>query len=311
MLHWYTAQVAGDAVMAPMDRTLFGGESDITAGDLQRLEIRNGEEAVDNALKTFGWNGKAAAGCILLQLSEDNRAATGGQFAARGRLAKEEVKLEAAKLWREAEPGPILTIRVPGGGEFKFSEGGLGSDYLDSDKVDHCVTTAGRGGQPVLQDDYAAKGIGAFCLRLICHIVKATKKSGVVLGYSVLIFPGTAEEVLDVSDLAKSPSWPGLRVSEGEMPLLPLPAAPWGCPVLPLLRTSGTGGDEPAWPEGGELQARIAWIMATSEPAEACKTKKAMMSKWQKFADNPDEFVAKKGPLTWPKPQQARQTGRP
>jgi hypothetical protein len=293
-----------------MDKSLFSGDDGIAAGEMHKLEVRNGEEAVDNSLKAFGWNGKNAVGCVLLHLSADNRTATGGQFAARGRLAREEVKLEAAKVWKDAEAGPVLTVRVPGGGEFTFGEGGLCSDYMDSDKIDHCVTTAARGGQPVLQDDFAAKGIGGFCLRLVCHISKAAKKTGVTLGYTVLIFPGTAEEVQDVSDLTKSPSWPGMRVAEGEMALLPHPAAPWGCPVLPLLRTSVVAGDEPAWPTAEELRARISWIMATSEPAEVCKTKKALLGRWQKYAENPDEFVAKKGPLSWPKPSQSRQTGR-
>jgi len=293
-----------------MDRALFAGEGDIGGEDLAKLEVRNGEEAVNNALRAFGWNGKAAVGCVVLHLSANNQTATGGQFAARGRLAKEDFKMEAARLWRDAETGPVLSLKVPAGADFKFGDGGLCSDYLDSDGVDFCVTAAGRGNQPILRDEYAEKGIRGFCLRLVCHITRATKKSGVTLAYSVLIYPGTAEEVQEVSDLAKSPSWPGLKVAEGEMALLPHPQTPWGCPVLPLLRTGSSREEAPDWPAAEELRARIAWIMSTSEPGEVCKTKKAMLGKWQKACENPDDFVIKRGPLSWPKPQQDRQTGR-
>jgi len=296
--------------MAPMDKALFSGEGAIGGEELARLDVTNGDEAVTNALKEFGWNGKAAVGCVVLHLSADNQSATSGQFAARGRLAKEEVKIEAAKIWRDAEAGPIVTIKIPGGGDFAFGDGGLCSDYLDGDKVDFCVMTAGRGSQPILRDEFADKGIGNFCLRLVCHIARATRKSGVTLAYTVLIFPGTAEEVLEVTDLAKSPSWPGMRVADGEMALLPHPRTPWGCPVLPLLRTGSSWEEAPAGPAADELRARVAWIMATSEPAEVCKTKKALYTKWQKYCDNPDDFVTKRGPLSWPKPQPGRQTGR-
>jgi len=222
---------------------------------------------------------------VILNLSADNMSATGGQFAARGRLAKEEVKIDTTKLWREAEPGYLLTLKVPTGGEFVFG-GGLCSDYLEASAVDHCITASGRNGQPVLQADYASKGVGAFCLRLVCHITKATRKSGVTLAYTVLIFPGTGEEVLDVSDLAASPSWPGLKAADGEMALLPLPSVAWGCPVLPLLRTGSPWEDEPTVPPPGELIMRLSWIMATSEPADVCKKKKAMFGRWQRFGDN-------------------------
>jgi len=295
--------------MAPMDKALFSGEGAIEGADLGKLQVLNSEEAVDAALKNFGWNGRNPAGCAILNLSADNMSATGGQFAARGRLAKEEVKIDTTKLWREAEPGYLLTLKVPTGGEFTFG-GGLCSDYLEASAVDHCITASGRNGQPVLQADYASKGVGAFCLRLVCHIIKATRKSGVTLAYTVLIFPGTGEEVLDVSDLAASPSWPGLKAADGEMALLPLPSAAWGCPVLPLLRTGSPWEDEPTVPPPGELIMRLSWIMATSEPADVCKTKKAMYGRWQRFGDNPDDFAAKKSPLTWPKPQPSRQAGR-
>ena len=196
----------------------------------------NTGEAVEEALRHFDWDGHAA-GCTILNLAPDNGSVASGSFAVRGRLAKEEWKVDAAKIWSTAEQGLTLTLQIPGGSGFTFGGGGMCSDYLEGDQVEHCITTSGRGGQLVLQSNHKEKGVGTFCLRLVCHLQKASCRSGITLGLVVLLFPGTSEEVLNMSELAKSPSWPGLKVMEGEMPLLPTPSIPWKCPALPLLLT--------------------------------------------------------------------------
>jgi hypothetical protein len=295
--------------MAPIDSSLFSGEDRIDREELAHLEVANTKEAVEAALKHFSWGGKAA-GCIVLQLAADNLTVTSGRFTARGKLAKEEVKIEASKIWADVDAGLHLTLKIPDGGDFIFNEGGLCSDFLDMEGVDYCVTTSSRGGQAVLHDDYSQRGVGSFCIRLVCHLQKATKKSGVTLGYAVLLYPGTANDVLETSDLAKNPSWPGLKMAEGEMAMLPNPRVAWRCPLLPLLMTGTPWEDDIITPPMEELRQKIAWIMHTSEPADHCKTRKALMGKWDKYSTNPDEFVTKRSPLSWPKPRLARITGR-
>ena len=295
--------------MPPMERSLFDGGQIIEDGDLRRAEVANTGEAVDEALRRFDWDGHGA-GCTILQLAPDNASVTSGQFAVRGRLAKEEWKTDAAKIWGTAEPGLILTLQVPTGGGFTFGGGGMCSDFLDMDQIEHCVTTSGRGGQLILQAGYKEKGVGAFCLRLVCHIQKASCRSGITLGFSVLLFPGSSEEVLNISEWAKSPSWPGLKVMEGEMPLLPAPSTPWKCPTLPLLLTGTPWGANITSPTVEELREKVAWVMATSEPAEHCKTRKTLMGRWERYANSPDDFTPKRSPITWPKPVQTRIQGR-
>ena len=295
--------------MAPIDKRLFSGGDEIAAGELQRLEVRNYSGSIDDALKNLGWTGRPA-GCVVLKLNADNTSVTGGQFVARGPLAGGEVRLEADKLWARAASGLILSVQVPDASAFTFGDGGLCSDYLDDEIVESCITSSGRAAQVVLEDEYASLGIGKFCLRLVCHISKATVKNGVLLGYSVLVFPGSAEDIGELSELTRSPSWPGLKLAEGELALLPMPATSWKCPLLPLLLTGRPWEDDETHPPFAELRAKIAWIMATSEPADVCRSRKALADKWKKFTDNPDDFVPKKGPLTWPSPQQPTVTGR-
>jgi hypothetical protein len=294
--------------MAPADRALFGGGDEIDAEELAKLQILNKEEAVDEALKQFGWDGKGA-GCIVLQLCADNSAATSGQFLVRGTLASEEFKTEAAKIWSSADAGLQLSINIPAGGNFKFSEGGMCSDFMGMEEIEHCITTGGRNGQVVMHADYDTRGVGNFCIRLVCHLQKA--KSKILLGYTILLYPGSTEEVLEVSELAKSASWPGLKLVEGEMPLIPAAKSPWRCPTLPLLLTGTPWEDEMITPTAEEMRAKIGAIMSTSEPGEACKTRKALMTKWRRYANAPDEFTPRKGPMVWPPQQRAIQTGRP
>ena len=295
--------------MPPMEKSLFETGHTIGRDDLKKLEVENSGEAVAEGLRRFNWDGQAA-GCLVLLLSPDNSTVSSGEFAARGRLSKDDHKWEASKIWGTAEAGLLLTLQLPDAGAFTFSEGGLCSDYLDMENVEHCVTTTGRGGQLVLQANYKDKGVGAFCLRLTCHIQRASARNGVSLGFSVLLFPGTSEEVCNISEWARSPSWPGLKVAEGEMPLLPNPSSPWGCPTLPFLQTGSPWIGNPTLPPMEELRGRIGAIMATSEPADTCKTRKTLMGRWERYTNNPDEFVPKRSPLTWPKPKSTRTQGR-
>jgi hypothetical protein len=285
-----------------MDKGLFTGSAAIAGADLSPLEVANGAEAVDEALRRFDWAG-LPAGCVVLQLSPDNSSVASGLFAARGALQK-EYKIEAAKIWASADPGLLLTAQVPDASHFVFTSGGLASDYLDMGDVEHCVTTTGRNPQLLLQSHYKDKGVGNFCVRLVCSIQKASARHGVTLGFTVLIYPGSSEELLNMSDLANSPSWPGLKMADGEMALLPLPTSPWGCPLLPLLLWGATAGANTNFPSMDELREKIGWLMTTSEPADCCKTRKALMSKWERFCNNPDDFTSKKSQLTWPKPPQ-------
>ena len=130
--------------MPAMDKSLFEGASHMDREDLKKLEVVNCEDAVAEALRGFNWSGQAA-GCIILQLSPDNNTAASGQIATRGRISKEDYKWEAAKIWPTAEAGLLLTIQVPDAGLFTFSEGGLCSDYVDMENIEHCVTSTGGG----------------------------------------------------------------------------------------------------------------------------------------------------------------------
>lgn len=296
--------------MPQIDQSLFNNPGEIDASFLDGLEISNDSEAVEEALRRWDWAGRPA-GCLLLKLSPDNTTVASGQFAVRGKLASEVISWDANKLWPTADDNAVLNIRIPAAEAFKFGGGGLASEYLNMYEVEHTISV---GGETVhtSRANYANHGIGRFSIRMVCNIQKAAAKSGIILKYSVLLYPASAAEMLEKCGLARNPGWPGLKILEGEMSLMPKPPTPWGCPVLPLILTGAPWEAEEVTrsPPAEELRNKMAWIMATSEPPDCCKTLKALTAKWDKLTSNPTDYCPKRSPLTWPKPQQRIIQGR-
>ena len=50
--------------MAPLDKAMFSGNQSISTDELEKLEVLNHAEAVDEALKRFKWNCRTT-GCIV------------------------------------------------------------------------------------------------------------------------------------------------------------------------------------------------------------------------------------------------------
>ena len=295
--------------MAPIDSNLFKGAENLSADEILRLEISNRHEDVITVLRDYKWPGNNVIGCILLELSEDNKQVVHGGFQARGAFPQKEVRIKASTLWVSANPSVTLIIKLPGAEAFNF-EDSLASDYLASDEVTHSFVAQEEGGPvAILAADREEYGVGPFCIRLVCHVVRATAKSGVVLKYTMMIFPGSRAGILDVSELAQSAGWPGLKVLDGELALCPMPQRAWQCPVLPLILTGTPLAEgETDLPLGATLRRAIAAIMSRSTPPEVCKSKTEVMNKWQKYANDPDKFSVKAGPLAWPAPQEAQPT---
>ena len=289
-----------------MEKSLFSNPAEIEAEYLDGLEVLNQKEAVDEALQRWDWNGRPA-GCAVLKLSPDNNGVVGAQFVTRGRLTKEVFTIEAAKLWSTANQAATLTVHIPTADIFTFSQGGLTSDFVGMNAVEHSVTS---NGSTIPTNNYPENGIGQFSLRLVASLQKATVKAGVILRFTVLIYPATGADMLDRSSLAKNPGWPGFKLMEGEMTLLPRPPTPWGCPVLPLLQTGAPWGTETTAPPAEELRDRVAWLMATSEPPDHCKSLKALTARWDYLSSHPGDYTAKRSAITWPKPQLRRVQGR-
>lgn len=290
--------------MAPLDKVMFAGGGNIDRESGERLEVKNWRDEVEEKLKQRGWDGTAGCCSVGLFLSADNALVEAGAFIVSGPVDGKQLCIEATRIWPNADARAALILRFRNGGIFTFSEGGLASDIIASEAVEHSLvaTADGRQPAPILAAQYEDWGWKGFCLRMLCHISKkSSTRSGVIIGYTILLFPMEKEALLERYELAQSAAWPGIRIAEGQLPLLPRPTTPWGCPVLPLLRTGTPLAEGGTLPSGEVLRAAIGAIMGQQATAETGRTGSAVLAKWEKLANNPEEMVLREGETTWPK----------
>jgi len=289
--------------MANIDDSLFSGPSEINDVTLRKLVIADNESDVIVGLKRFGkWSGKAVA-AIVLELSEDNKSVAGGAFCARGQLGK-EVRIRGDSLWPEADPALGLSVKIPAGEAFTFSDGSLASDYLPAEKVQHQFQVEeDRNNWRELNEEEADEwGAGQFCLRMVASLSKVGARGSIGLRFWILLFPGDPEAVLNVSELAQHASWPGIVIAEGEMNMVPSCGKAWMCPIFPLLVASTPLHVAGGFPKGEELRRCIDSIMARSADAEPQQNRQAVTDRWQILANQPDSFEARQSNLVWPAP---------
>jgi hypothetical protein len=250
---------------------------------------------------------------VGLVLTPDNRKVQEGVLVTRGKLEIAEHTMDAKKVWLDAVPGTTLTIRLDTVDMFEFTEGGLYSDYVCAENVIHFfhTTEEGRNPRPILTAKLPELGVGSFCLRMVCQISKSsTSKTGVWLKYYVMIFPETKKKLME-NEMARNPGWPGLKLCEGEMAILPRPKVAWQCPILPLLWTGQPFDQLPEAPSATELRRAVGAIMSGSFEPKIYQSPGAVLSKWDKIGKNKEELSNKTGPVTWPKqPEPERVTGR-
>lgn len=285
-----------------MDKALFTGGETVNADELKRYEIRNFSSDVTGKLSDSGWRNQLA-GCVCVTLSTDNQKAEGCYLEVRGTTEEWEIKVDAHKIWSAAESDIFVMLRFPSYEIFKFSEGGLASDLVGQDQIQHGVyqVSEGRNPVPILDADLEERGIGQFCMRMTCvPSARSSARNGVILKFTLLLFPEDKERLGNTYAGATSMAWPGMRISEGEMPILPRPEAGWKCPVLPftLPGTSFEAGG--AVPSGAALRGAIAALMRKSAMPETARTGAAVVAKWKRLASKPEELLINPGPVVWP-----------
>lgn len=289
---------------------MFSGGGELSAENTANCEVTS-QESVGEILANYGWN-SGAAGYVILSLSPDNRRVEGGRFATIGTESR-DFAISASKIWQDADLNVKLTVRLLAMDTFKFRSGGLTSDILEDKEIVHFFHLCQEEGppQPVLTPDTSQLGIGQFCLRLICH-TSATSglRIGIRLKYYVMLYPTSGDVLMEASEHARSPSWPGIKISEGEMPMLPKAQAAWGCPILPLLLPGKPFALLPHTPNGAALRTAIAAIMEKSGVPDTLKDGTAVVAKWAKLSKTAGDYFTKRGPVSWPKESDQTPTGR-
>jgi hypothetical protein len=292
-----------------LDKWFFGGGDKIDGSDLARSEVQNAGACVDAALKRFKW-GAGAIGCVVLHLSPDNRRILAGEFVTRGELDTREVRIEAEKLWPDADSNVSLVIKIPKADVFKFTEGGLWSDLVGDEELAVAVQEQmeGRTASTVAEADRAERGIERFCIRMVCQLSgKSCQAKGLLAKYHILLFPRTKEAVLEEGAHARLGSLPGIKLCEGELPLGPPPSVQWQCPIVPFT-LPGTAYEQLAvGPAPDRLRAAIAAVMGKATAPEVCKSVATLAAKWEKLRRQPGEGGLKPPQVRWPNQQTAQE----
>ena len=289
--------------MSVLDEFFFSGKNDISSEDKGKIIVSNLTSDVKPTLSSFGWNSQTLCGSVGLVLSADNESVERSVFLVSGPVDNKTILVEASKLWQEADSKIKLAITLKNGGVFSFSAGGLASDIVAQEDVEHgfVATEEGQQPAPVLAADFEEWGIGQFSLRMLCSLSKNTsRKTGVVIKHTLLIFPLSKGEMLDKYEAAQNPAWPGIKLTDGYMPLLPRPGTAWGCPVLPLIVVGTAQEEQEAWPPAAELRRAISATMGAAAKATIARTPSSLLNKWQKLASNPGDLAEERGDLVWP-----------
>jgi len=287
--------------MPNMDSSMFGEPVNITAGDVANCELDNVGDSVTTVLANHGWKGDPV-GVIILHLSPDNEKVAAGQFSVRGRDER-EFKLRADKIWLDADMNVTATIRMPELDSFSFPGGGLTSDWLQDDEVIHFFHVAQEDGaaRPIITPSLEEWGIGKFCLRLVCYPAKScSKEKGVMIKFVIMLYPDSKANLVAMSPHTADASWPGLKLGEGELPMLPRPLENWGYPILALLRPAVSFDQLPKAPSSAALRYAIASIMRRCGAPDVSRGATSLAAKWERIRSTPTSYTTKEAPLTWP-----------
>lgn len=207
--------------MPELDKNLFVGKEQISATEWETLTSTDaGQQAIGEFLESFGWDQKAA-GSVVLQLEADNRSVAAASLRLAGRWTDGPVKLQAKKLFPTMPENIILSIDLDDLSIFRFSPNEMWSDYVCGDNIKHeYVLHSGETAAVLEEDERQDYDIGRFCIRAVTSVAK---DSGVKWGLStsILIFPASGDEMAEVSTAYIDPGWPGVKLADGQMPILP------------------------------------------------------------------------------------------
>ena len=296
------------ANMPEIDRLLFRGTEQLTAEDWATVTATDlSSRTVGQLLGKYGWEGKAAA-TTGIRLKPDNT----GPEAARLMLLgtwDSTLKIQAKKVFAEADQDTMLEIELDNLAVFRFNEGSMASRYTPQEAVKYRLIQ----GERVLrdEDDRMAQGIGDFSLRIIAGLSKACGvKYGLWLQLTVLIFHLSAEHMIDqeVMPKAEDPAWPGVKLVEGQVPILPLAwkkrqlfgGKDWGAPICPIITTGVPWEAAPGPLDQKEVIEACRSLLNKGTAADSSPTVEAMLKKWER-----PQPVGKPAEKEWPGPEVA------
>ena len=289
--------------MPDIDRLLFKGREQLKTEDWEKMSASDwSSRAVERVLAANGWENKAAA-AVATRLKPDNSGPEAAKLVWAGCWDK-TVKIQAKKVFEGADDDTMLEIELPDLAIFRCDENMMASRYTPQEAVKFRYVQ----GEKILEDeeDRMQQGIGDFSLRITAGLSKACgAKYGLWLQATIMIFHLAADNMADrdLWPLADSLAWPGVKLTEGQVPVLPAAGkkAPlwegkdWGAPIAPIVIPGVPWEAAPGPPEQKELAAACAQLLNGGGMPDTCANSTTMLKKWDKGA-----VSSKPAEKSWP-----------
>lgn len=295
--------------MPELDKALFAGRDLVSLTDWTKLSTTDlNKSAVDEFLEGFGWDQQAAA-CVGVRLSPDNTRVLGARLALAGKWS-ENVELPAKRLWPDAPENLILAVELDNMSSFRFAEGELWSDMVGGDVLKKSFKTVVAGVEKLVElAEVRTMGIApdGFVARAIGSIAKTSGgRYGVWLAVTILVYPIIEGE--EMQAVALDPAWPGIKLSDGEVAILPpsgrgksaLNGKAWGCPIAPAIQPGSPWEAAPGPLASADVVTAIGALLNTGCIADACISFESMRKKWEKIKRAPGDLRRKKAEKSWP-----------
>lgn len=250
----------------------------LTAPHVRALVVPGTGPAAVRKLEEMNWNGKVV-GTILMELSNDNRNVESARFELHGSISDAPITVPAKKIWEDADESTSVAFKLPPGGKFKFPNG-LTSDYVDESELEPAVVFRNnQADNPIIgPEEREPLGIGSFCLRLVAQPASVS-----FIKITILVYPEDKEELLS-HPLAMNPSWPGIRLFDGQLPLFPpssVKSLQWGQPFLPLFILGSPWETASNIPQQEEIVAKFAAIMRSGAMPDTCRNAQVLATRWE------------------------------
>ncbi len=297
--------------MPSITMALFAAESAVDTSDWKKLSVPGlGPRQVGEFLEGFGWDGSAAAS-VGLKMAADNLSVAAARLSVVGTWSTAPTLLQAQKLWSRAPANIWLEVDLRDMGAFRFGDGEMVSKYIPDIAIKHKFIIQGEDDQKkeLSDEEVSAAGITPFTVRAACGLSSAcSAKNGIWLNCIVLVYPATEEELKELSAASKSPAWPGMKLAEGDIPMLPqagrgkpaLNGKEWGCPVTPAVVPGApwdaTGKDF----QQGAATAAIGCLLNQGLFPSCPASADSLRQKWEAAQRAPDKLGGKKPETTWP-----------
>ena len=294
--------------MPDIDRQLFKGNEALNTADWEKLTVADwSPRNVEGALERNGWEHKAAA-AVAIRLKPDNSGPEAAKLLLAGSWG-DPLKVQAKRIFDGADEDTILEVELNDLAVFRFNENMMASRYTPQEAVKHRYIQ----GEAVLEDeeDRMQQGIGDFSLRVVAGLSKACGvKYGIWLQVTVLIYHLSAENMDDREQwpLADSPEWPGIKLAEGQIPMIPTAGKKaklwdgrdWGAPIAPVVVPGVPWEAAPGPPDQQEVLAACAQLLNGGTAADSCANVGTMQKKWERGS-----VTRRPAEKSWPTPQVA------